>query len=76
MTTKNNHFKNFYNNMPAATQPGFISLVMQGCEVSHATVYRWLDNPEVIKKPYREKIAEIAGKTQLEVFGEEKPQTV
>jgi hypothetical protein len=68
MTKPNNPFKLFYESMAANEQPNFIKDAAALCDVSLRTIYRWIDEPEAIRKPYREIIAKLANKTETELF--------
>lgn len=68
MTKPTNTFKDFYENMPAKSQRGFVEAIINACDISERTFYYWLDNPTAIKKPAREKIALLAGQKIDELF--------
>lgn len=42
--------------------------IINECEITKDTFYKWLSNPEKVKKPFREKISKIFECNESEIF--------
>lgn len=63
-------FKEYYNRLPdSAAKKRFREKVIEDCRIVYPTFYSWLQRNQVPPLA-REKIAEIAGKPENELFPE------